>query len=135
MSTPLDTVAANPCATDAIARLRAQLDSAPESVQFDQVQQIIAAHFDYTPTAFDNGHDDDSVHNAAGANEGSCRLFAFARAQRFSKEQTLHCFGHFYRDHVLGNPAGSDHANIRTFMRHGWAGIRFHGEPLRAKQS
>lgn len=128
MSTPFDLAA-----TDAIARLRAQLDAAPESVQFDQVQQVVAAHFVYTPTAFDNGIDGDCVHNAAGTNEGSCRLFAFARNQGFDQQQTLHCFGHFYRDHVLGNPAGSDHANIRTFMRHGWDGIRFHGEPLQAK--
>ncbi len=129
MSTPFD-----PATDDAIARLREQLDSAPESVQFDQVQQLIAAHFIYTPAAFDNGIDADRVHNAAGTNEGSCRLFAFAHAQQLDEQQTLHCFGHFYRDHVLGNPTGSDHANIRTFMRHGWGGIRFHGEPLRARE-
>lgn len=128
MSTPFD-----PAAPDAVARLRLQLESAPETVQFDQVQQIIAAHYDYTPCAFDNGAGDDCVHNAAGTNEGSCRLFAFARAQGFDAQQTLLCFGHFYRDHVLGKPEGNDHANIRTFMRHGWDGIHFHGEPLRPK--
>lgn len=128
MSVPFD-----PAAPTAIAQLRAQLETAPEAVQFDQIQQLIAAHFDYTPCAFDNGIGDDRVRNAAGSNEGSCRLFAFARAQGFDETQTLHCFGHFYRDHVLGNPAGSDHANIRTFMRHGWAGIRFQGEALTAR--
>ncbi len=123
----------NATAADAISRLLQQLQGAPAEIQFDQVQQLIAAHYDYTPCAFDNGVGDDCVHNAAGTNEGSCRLFAFARDRQLDEQQTLHCFGHFYRDHVLGNPAGSDHANIRTFMRHGWAGIRFHGEPLRAK--
>lgn len=129
MSTPVT----NPSAAGATASLREQLDTAPETVQFDQVQQIIAAHFIYTPSAFDNGIGSDCVHNAAGTNEGSCRLFAFARAQGFDQQQTLHCFGHFYRDHVLGNSSGSDHANIRTFIRHGWAGIHFHAEPLQAK--
>lgn len=128
MSTTFD-----PAAADAIANLRSQLQSAPETVQFDQVQQVIAAHFHYVPGAFDNGLGDDCVHNAAGTNEGSCRLFAFARAQKLDAQQTLHCFGHFYRDHVLANPSGSDHANIRTFMRHGWAGIHFHSEPLQPK--
>ena len=128
MSTPFD-----PAAPNAIAQLREQLQSAPETVQFDQVQQTIAAHYHYTPSAFDNGAGDDNVHNGAGSNEGSCRLFAFARAQGFDARQTLHCFGHFYRDHVLGHPDGSDHANIRTFMRHGWDGIRFQREPLQPK--
>lgn len=113
-----------------IDALLAQLRDSPATVQFDQVQQAIAAHYHYTPTAFDNGIGEDSVHNAAGQNEGSCRLFGFAQLQTLSEQQTLHCFGHFYREHVLGNPDGSDHANIRTFMRHGWAGIRFAGHAL-----
>jgi hypothetical protein len=109
-----------------IDQLLQQLRAAPGTVQFDQVQQLIADHYHYTPTAFDNG----GVHNAAGQNEGSCRLFAFAQLQGLDERHTLHCFGHFYRDHVLGNPDGSDHANIRTFMRDGWGGIRFHGSAL-----
>ena len=35
---------------------------------------------------------------------------------------------------VLANPDGEDHANIRAFMRNGWKGIRFDGEPLRLRQ-
>jgi hypothetical protein len=117
----------------AITALLTQLEERPETVQFDAVQQLIADHYHYRPTAFDNGIGADLVHNPAGQNEGSCRIFSFARAQGLNPQQTLHCFGHFYRERVLGNPDGSDHANIRTFMRHGWAGVRFAGEALRPR--
>lgn len=97
---------------------------------FEDVQAHILAHHDYTPAAFDNG---DGQHNAAGQNEGSCRLFAFARLAGLAETDTLLCFGRHYRD-VLATPDGSDHANIRQFMRHGWDGIRFHGEALQPRQ-
>lgn len=111
-----------------------KLHAQPETIEFSEVMDLINARYHYTPTAFRNGGDGDVVSNAAGTNEGSCRLFAFARANDLDEQQTLACFGKFYREDVLGNPAGSDHANIRTFMRHGWKGIVFEGEPLRAKE-
>lgn len=110
-----------------------QLNSAPESIEFQQVIDLISANYDYTPTTFSNGIGADCVTNAAGTNEGSCRIFAFARLNRLSAAQTLACFGKFYRLDVLENPQGTDHANIRTFMRHGWDGIRFEGAALRAR--
>ncbi len=115
-----------------IAQLLQQIRTAPESVAFPQVIETINAHFDYTPVQFRNGVDSDCVVNAAGSNEGSCRVFAFAQLQQLSESETLACFGQFYRD-VLSTPNGSDHANIRTFMRHGWAGIHFDAPALRAK--
>lgn len=96
-----------------------------ESPAFDDTQRIIAEHYLYQPTAFQNG----PVANAAGQNEGSCRLFAFARLHGLSAEHTLALFGEHYRD-VLNDPQGNGHANIRAFMEHGWAGIAFRGEPL-----
>ncbi|NNF96141.1 MAG: hypothetical protein HKM94_04340 [Halobacteria archaeon] len=39
--------------------------------------------------------------------------------------ETLACFGKYYREDVLQHPQGTDHLNIRTFMRHGWSGIQF----------
>ena len=41
---------------------------------------MIDALYDFTPSAFDNGE----VHNAAGQNNGSCRILAFAQAQGLS---------------------------------------------------
>ncbi len=63
----------------------------------------------------------------------SCRIFAFAKIHNLSAEQTLALFGDYYRKDVLGNPDGTDHQNIRNFMRDGWAGIQFDGEALQAK--
>jgi uncharacterized protein (DUF3820 family) len=109
-----------------------QLKTQPESVEFQQVIDLIAHYYNYSPTAFGNGVGDDRVFNAAGTNEGSCRIFAFAQLNKLSVEQTLACFGKFYRADVLQNPEGTDHANIRTFMRHGWSGIQFEGVALQA---
>lgn len=106
-----------------------QLADKPESIQFEDTMAVIDAHFEFTPTAFDNGE----TKNEAGQNNGSCKIFAFARQQGLSESLTLQCFGHYYRADVLANPAGSDHQNIRQFMIHGWAGIRWHGEPLQLK--
>lgn len=117
-----------------LQQLLQQLRSDPSGVEFDQVIAAITDHYDYTPAQFHNGVGDDTVVNAAGSNAGSCRIFAFARLNGLSEAETLACFGKFYRDDVLGNPAGGDHANIRTFMRHGWGGIRFDSPALTEKQ-
>lgn len=103
-----------------------------ERYDFEDVQAYILAHYDYTPTAFTNGLGDSCVRNAAGQNEGSCRLFAMAHLEGLNEEDTLRCFGRHYR-HVLADPAGQDHANIRQFMQHGWDGIRFDAVALAAR--
>ena len=94
-------------------------------LDFEDTMAIIEANYAYSPTAFQNGE----VYNEAGQNEGSCKIFAFAKRNQLNEQQTLKCFGRFYRD-VLNTPEGSDHANIRSFIREGWEGIRFDGEPL-----
>ncbi|WP_250656217.1 HopJ type III effector protein [Alkalimarinus coralli] len=98
-----------------------QLESAPEIVEFDQVISVIADNYQYQPTRFLNGE----VVNEAGSNEGSCKLFSFGLINQLSDEEMLACFGKYYRDDVLKNPEGTDHANIRTFMVSGWDGIKF----------
>lgn len=115
--------------TDLIAQVRAQ----PQTVEFQTAIDTVNANFDYTPTRFTNGRGDDKVANAAGTNEGSCRLFAFALLQGLSQAETLALFGKFYREDVLLHTDASDHANIRTFIRHGWAGIHFDGVALKPK--
>ncbi|MGK2915376.1 MAG: HopJ type III effector protein [Porticoccaceae bacterium] len=113
-----------------IEQLIEQIKTAPERVEFAQVIAVITAHYRYTPTRFRNGLGADIVVNEAGTNEGSCRIFAFARLNQLSEAETLACFGRYYRDDVLGNPHGSDHANIRAFIKHGWAGVEFDAGPL-----
>lgn len=114
-----------------LQQLLGAIQSAPDTIEFNDVMAVIADNYIYTPTAFSNGLGGDRVDNAAGGNEGSCRLFAFARLHGLDKAQTLACFGGYYRDDVLGNPGGDDHANIRAFLIHGPAGITFEGDALR----
>jgi hypothetical protein len=109
----------------AIDELIQQIKSNPETVEFNDVINCIDEYYEYTPTHFTNGVGHDVVNNQAGSNEGSCKIFAFATMQGLNEEQTLNCFGRYYREDVLQHPEGEDHANIRTFMRHGWTGIRF----------
>ena len=113
-----------------IAELLKQIQTSPETIDFRQVMDLIAEHYDYTPTRFSNG----PVVNEAGTNEGSCKLFAFAQLQNLSELETLALFGAFYRDDVMGNPAGEDHANIRNFILDGWLGIRFDEMPLQTNR-
>ena len=108
-----------------LQRLRAE----PERIGFADTMAAIEGAYAYTPTAFRNGE----VDNAAGQNAGSCKLFAFAQLHGLSQSQTLACFGRYYREDVLQHPEGSDHQNIRHFMRSGWAGVRFEGSALQAR--
>ena len=108
-----------------------KLNDDPASVAFDDTMAVIGAHYDFTPAAFTNG----DTRNEAGQNSGSCKLFAFAMLNKLSKEQTLACFGTYYRDDVLKNPQGSDHQNIRNFMKSGWEGVKFDSMPLAAKSA
>jgi len=106
-----------------------RLNDSPESIDFDDTMAIIAELYEFTPTTFQNGE----VLNAAGQNNGSCKLFAFAKLNNLSEQQTLNCFGAYYHRDVLNNPQGSDHQNIRNFMKYGWAGIEYDGLPLKPK--
>jgi hypothetical protein len=115
--------------THALETFLAQV-KAGQPVAFRDTMDIIAAHYDYAPTRFCNGLGEDRLVNEPGQNEGSCKIFSFARLQGLSEPETLALFGEYYRDEVLPNPNGEGHRNIRNFMKHGWAGIAFEGEAL-----
>lgn len=108
----------------------AKLKLSAESVEFSETMDVVSENYIYTPAGFGNGLGDSRVFNAAGTNEGSCKLFAFAKLNNLDKEETLACFGTYYREDVLKNPLGEDHSNIRNFMRDGWDGIVFDANPL-----
>lgn len=107
-----------------------RLRETPQQIEFSETIEAIEAHYLYTPTAFRNG----DVENAAGQNGGSCKIFAFAKLQGLSEQETLACFGRYYRDDVLRYPEAGDHQNIRNFMRSGWGGVVFEGEALQARR-
>lgn len=103
-----------------------------QAVEFQETIAVIAEYYDYQPTEFSNGLQQPLV-NEAGRNEGSCKIFAFAKLHQLTVEQTLALFGDYYSQDVLGNPSGNDHQNIRNFMRDGWDGIVFEDEVLQAR--
>ena len=109
-----------------LTQLLEVISQQPQNVSFDDVISTINENYQYTPTTFSNGE----VVNESGTNEGSCKIFAFAQLNDLSVEQTLACFGKYYREDVLENPEGNDHGNIRNFMISGWKGVKFSGEAL-----
>lgn len=112
-----------------INNLLDQLEQSPETIEFNDVIATIDENYDFTPTAFQNGE----TFNEAGKNSGSCKLFFFAKTQCLNVEQTLACFGAFYRKDVLENLGGTDHQNIRNFIKFGWDSVKFEGEALSLK--
>ena len=58
------------------------------------------------------------------------RLLALGQHLNLNQAQTLALFGRFYREDVLNNPNGDDHANIRNFMETGHEGVVFETFPL-----
>ncbi|MBW7675052.1 HopJ type III effector protein [Chryseobacterium chendengshani] len=107
-----------------------QLGKLHEEIQFKEVITLIDENYDFTPTKFTNGN----AVNEADQNNGSCKIFSFAKLNDLSKEDTLDLFGEFYRDDVLKNPEGEDHQNIRNFIEFGWDGVSFEGEALKKRE-
>ena len=106
-----------------------QLKNSPESIDFKEVITFIDENYNFTPTKFINGN----TINEADQNNGSCKIFSFAKLNNFSKEETLALFGDFYRNDVLKNQEGNDHQNIRNFIQFGWNEISFDGGALTKK--
>ncbi|MGF1719335.1 HopJ type III effector protein [Vibrio kyushuensis] len=106
-----------------------ELNQATDAIEFEQTMAVIEQNFEFTPTAFNNG----KTVNLENQNNGSCKIFALGKLLDLSVEQTLACFGRFYREDVLQNPENDDHQNIRNFMVSGWEGVTFEGEALKAK--
>jgi len=101
-------------------------------VDFEDTMVVISTHYSFIPCSFRNGLNDGMLVNAVGQNEGSLKIFSFAHLNRLDEEQTLQCFGQFYKN-VLNTPDGRDHKNIRAFIKSGWAGIKFSRQPLQCK--
>jgi hypothetical protein len=106
-----------------------RLSESPDSIAFSDTIAVIDTLYDFTPTAFKNA----GLHNEAGKNNGSCKIFSFAKLHNLSQQQTLNCFGDYYRKDVLLNSAGTDHQNIRNFIAAEWDRIEFEGSALKAK--
>ncbi|MGS0525916.1 HopJ type III effector protein [Zobellia nedashkovskayae] len=106
-----------------------KLKTDPETIEFSETMAVIDANYDFTPTAFTNG----TLENAEGQNSGSCKLFAFAKEQKLSKDEVLASFGSYYYNDVLKDAEGKGHQNIRNFMKSGFDGLSFSQDPLKKK--
>jgi hypothetical protein len=101
------------------------------AISFDETIAVINENYHYQATEFSNGHHDEyTLINKAGTNEGSCKIFAFAKIHQLDQQQTLNLFGDYYRLDVLNDPQATSHQNIRNFIKYGWEGICFKGEAL-----
>lgn len=108
-----------------------RLTTHPDSIEFNELMDVIEANYDFTPTSFKNGE----LFNEQGQNDGSCKLFSFAKIHKLTPAQTLACFGAYYRDDVLKNPSEDNHQNIRNFMKTGWSEIQFEANALSPKSA
>ena len=112
-----------------IQEFKTKLKSNLSAVIFAETMQVIEDYYTFNPTAFTNG----DIINNAGENNGSCKLFAFAMHQEFTKEETLLCFGEHYQT-VLEDKNGTSHQNIRNFIQTGFKGLSFENEALTLKK-
>jgi len=106
-----------------------QLKTTPENISFESTMAVIDKHYNFSPCEFSNG----DLINAENQNNGSCKIFSFALLHNLTEQQTLHCFGDYYREDVLQNPLETDHQNIRHFIQSGWTGIKMNTNPLTSK--
>ncbi|WP_438972222.1 HopJ type III effector protein [Polaribacter sp.] len=113
-----------------IQSFKNKLKTSSNTILFKETIQVIDHHYVFTPTSFKNG----IIKNNANENSGSCKLFAFAKLQGFTKEETLFCFGEHYKS-VLTDKNGTSHQNIRNFIEFGFNGITFKTNPLQKKLS
>lgn len=108
-----------------IQQFKTKLKANPTEITFAETMNVIDNNYNFTPTTFTNG----DIKNNAGENAGSCKLFAFAKKQKLTKEETLFCFGEHYKN-VLEDANGSSHQNIRNFMKTGFEVLSFEGDAL-----
>ena len=111
--------------SELISNLKAQ----PESIAFSDTMETIDNEYLFQAATFSNG----TQHNEAGQNNGSCKIFTFAKLHHLEAAETLHLFGDYYRVDVLQNAEGQDHQNIRQFMINGWDCVSFESISLTPK--
>jgi hypothetical protein len=84
----------------------------------DETLQFIDTHYNYFEVPFSCGE----LNNPANVNIGSAKIFSFAILTKMDEKATLRLFGPMV-DSL--KPDGTDHPNIRNFMKLGWNGIVF----------
>ena len=98
----------------------ATFNRSPSSHMFVDIVSALDSCYVYVPVPFLNGR----VMNAAGENAASAKLLSFAKISGLSDGLVAQLWGEHYRG-VVKTPALDDHANIRSFLAHGMAGVAF----------
>jgi hypothetical protein len=98
----------------------ANVEMDADDLKFEDVIALIDKYYEYGLIEWKNG----DIVNKQEENEGSAKVLSYAALSGMDKETTLKLWGQYYRD-VLANPDGTDHANIRNFMKYGWDGVPF----------
>ena len=98
-------------------------------IDFSEVINTIDSAFEFTPAKFKNG----AIINEANTNNGSCKVFSFAKLNQLTATETLFLFGEHYQI-VLQTSSEDDHQNIRNFIKFGWEGIHFEANALSEKK-
>lgn len=97
-------------------------------LSFKEIIDCIDENYTYEATAFKNGN----LYNEEDQNQGSAKVFFFAKMNNLSKEDTLKLFAEHYQN-VLVDENGVSHQNIRNFIEYGWEGIVFEKAALQIK--
>jgi hypothetical protein len=95
----------------------ANLEMDGSDLMFADVMELVDKHYENQLLEFTNG----DLVNKAGENDGSAKVLSYAALSNLDKETTLKLFGEHYRA-VKATPDGTDHQNIRNFMKTGWEG-------------
>lgn len=98
----------------------ANVEMDAETLQFEDVMDLIDKHYESGLIEFKNGN----IVNKQGENEGSAKLLSYAALSQLDEQTTLKLWGQYYRE-VLKDPNGDSHQNIRNFMKTGWKGESF----------
>lgn len=87
-------------------------------VTFKETIALIDEYFVYFEVPFSCG----DLKSKPNENTGSAKIFSFALLTQMDEKATLGLFGEIARDL---SPSGTDHANIRNFIKSGWRGVTF----------
>jgi len=98
----------------------ANLEMSGDDLTFEEVMEMIDEHYESALCEFQNG----DLTNKPGENQGSANVLSYAALAKFDDENTLKLWGQYYRD-VKNSPSGTDHQNIRNFIKTGWNGVKF----------
>ena len=103
------------------SRLLSLLKDKQSEITFPLVMDTIDELYEVKEVGFSVGE----VVSEPGQNMGSAKIFSFAKISGLEEQTTLNLFGDYYRKDVLSSPDGTDHANIRAFMKGGWECVSF----------